>query len=130
MIEDQPPPLATNRTPAWELVIADAHRRLPRPFMEAAELSAVRALIADMHERDRVGRQRYGVPLTADNGRKHLVDAYQEGLDFAVYLRAELDERGYPSIRPTGALAEILTLYDDHLKALVRLRAVLTLTEA
>lgn len=46
-----------------------------------------------MKERDRVGRERYGVPLQAGNGRKALVDAYQEALDQVVYLRQEIEER-------------------------------------
>lgn len=31
--------------------------------------------------------------VIADNGRDHLVDAYQEALDLAVYLRAEIEKR-------------------------------------
>ena len=47
-----------------------------------------------MYERDRVGRARYGMPLRAGNGRDALVDAYQEALDLAVYLRQAVEERG------------------------------------
>ncbi len=50
-------------------------------------------VIADMHERDGVGRGRYGVPLQAHNGRDALKDAYAEVLDLAVYLRQVLYER-------------------------------------
>lgn len=50
-------------------------------------------VIADMQARDRAGRKRYGTPLQANNGRKALVDAYQEVLDLAVYLRQEIEER-------------------------------------
>lgn len=50
-------------------------------------------VIADMHERDHVGRQRYGTPLQANNGRDALVDAYQEALDLVVYLRQAIEER-------------------------------------
>lgn len=39
------------------------------------------------------GRQKYGTPLTADNGRDPLVDAYQEALDLVVYLRQAIEER-------------------------------------
>jgi len=44
-------------------------------------------VIADMLERDHVGRQRHGTPLQANNGRDALIDAYQEALDLVVYLR-------------------------------------------
>lgn len=66
---EQPTPLTNNNTPVWELVIAD------------------------MKERDHVGRQRYGTPLQASNGRDALLDAYQEALDLAVYLRQAIEER-------------------------------------
>lgn len=69
MIQDQPPPIQNNSTPVWDLVIQD------------------------MQERDHVGRQRYGTPLQAHNGRDALVDAYQEALDLAVYLRQLIEER-------------------------------------
>lgn len=41
----------------------------------------------------RLGIERYGTPVQAGNGRKALVDAYQEALDLAVYLRQEIEER-------------------------------------
>lgn len=68
-INDQPAPQSNTSTLIWELVIAD------------------------MRERDHVGRQRYGTPLQANNGRDALVDAYQECLDLAVYLRQAIEER-------------------------------------
>ena len=67
-IVDQPPPSGDGQ-PVWELVIDD------------------------MRERDNLGRQRYNTPLRAWNGRDALVDAYQEVLDLAVYMRQELEER-------------------------------------
>lgn len=66
-IEDQPPPKAGG-VPVWPLVIQD------------------------MRDRDQVGRQRYGTPLQASNGRDALVDAYQEALDLAVYMRQRIEE--------------------------------------
>lgn len=65
----EPLPITSDRRPIWELVIED------------------------MEERDRVGRQKYGTPLQAFNGRDPLVDAYQEVLDLAVYLRQAIEER-------------------------------------
>lgn len=68
-VHDQPPPIPNERRPIWELVMED------------------------MRERDLVGRARYGTPLQAHNGRDALVDAYQEALDLAVYLKQAIAER-------------------------------------
>lgn len=67
--EPQPQPSKNANVPIWDLVIAD------------------------MRERDAVGRERYGTPLQAHNGRDALVDAYQEALDLVVYLRQCIEER-------------------------------------
>jgi CDP-6-deoxy-D-xylo-4-hexulose-3-dehydrase len=50
------------------------------------------AVIGDMRNRDEVGRKKYGVPLQWDNGRNSLQDAYEEALDLAVYLKAEIEK--------------------------------------
>lgn len=68
-IEDQPPPVPNTGVAVWQLVMAD------------------------MLERDKVGRARYGTPLQTHNGRDMLVDAYQEALDLVVYLRGAIEER-------------------------------------
>ena len=65
----EPDPIKTNERPVWELVIED------------------------MMQRDNEGRKKYGTPLQASNGRDALVDAYQEVLDLAVYLRQEIERR-------------------------------------
>ena len=66
---EQPAPLANSKPAVWDLVVAD------------------------MRERDAEGRRKYGVPLQPGNGRDPLVDAYQEALDLAVYLRQAIAER-------------------------------------
>lgn len=68
-IKDQPTPEKNKSTPVWDLVIKD------------------------MQERDKLGRERYGTPLQAGNGRDALVDAYEEELDKTVYLKQFLMER-------------------------------------
>jgi hypothetical protein len=96
IIEDQPPPVKTDRRPAWDLVLDFVQGRrdlLAKTPGHEVDVELIDSIIVDMRERDRIGRERYGVPLTAGNGRDHLVDAYQEALDMLVYLRAELDER-------------------------------------
>jgi len=69
-VADQPAPVGGEGRPIWELVIED------------------------MKERDQLGRERYGTPLRARNGRVALVDLYHELLDAVVYCRQELAERG------------------------------------
>jgi|ERR1041385_7424814 len=115
---EQPAPKATDRTPAWDLV---------RGYLKACyEGRAVDALDRDMAERDRIGRERYGVPLTAGNGRDSLIDAYQECLDAVVYFRAWLDER---NIDPDDFEREltsreklVLAVFKDHVELLIDMK--------
>ena len=74
---DQPAPITNSTVPVWDLVIAD------------------------MRERDHVGRERYGTPLQVNNGRDALIDAYQEALDLVVYLRQAIEERKHAAIPTT-----------------------------
>lgn len=50
-------------------------------------------VIKDMKERDNGGYLKYGTRLKTFNGRDALIDAYQEALDLAVYLRQAIEER-------------------------------------
>ena len=50
-------------------------------------------VVEDMNARDKMGEKKYGVRHQSDNGRNHLQDAYEEVLDLAVYLKAELMKR-------------------------------------
>ena len=75
----EPPPVKNDGPRVWDLVVAD------------------------MRERDRIGTEKYGTPLQAFNGRRPLVDAYQEALDLVVYLRQAIEERkaqAWPAMRP------------------------------
>lgn len=66
----------------------------PQKMPEKNDNKSVWELVMDdMKSRDDFGRKKYGTPLQANNGRDPLVDAYQEILDFAVYLRQEIEER-------------------------------------
>lgn len=47
----------------------------------------------DLTSRENYGIVTYGEPLTTDNGRDALADAYQELLDLVLYLRQHLEER-------------------------------------
>lgn len=42
--------------------------------------------------RQQLGTERYGTPLQAGNGRDWLLDAFEEALDLAQYLRQGLEE--------------------------------------
>ena len=66
---NQPDPVLNDSTPIWDLVIRD------------------------MKDRDNLGRERYGVPLQANNGRDPLQDLYEELLDAAVYIKQAIVER-------------------------------------
>lgn len=81
LVPDQPPPTGTGRE-VWPFVIG-----------YATACDASRSLRAAMLERDHVGRERYGCPLTVDNGRDCRVDALQESLDLAAYMGQMLMER-------------------------------------
>lgn len=50
-------------------------------------------VINDMDTRRRAGIKKYGTPVQPFNGRDPLIDAYQEVLDTAVYLRQAIEER-------------------------------------
>ena len=67
--QEQPNPIANDKPAVWPLVVAD------------------------MQARDRLGRERYGVPLQPNNGRDALRDAYEEALDLCAYLKQALIER-------------------------------------
>jgi hypothetical protein len=79
-IVDQPPPVENDRPAIQDLVIAD------------------------IEERKRIGLERYGTLLKPHNGRKALVDLYQEILDGAQYIRQEIEERA--DFRAEGAAEE------------------------
>lgn len=68
----------------------------PEPAPIKNQFPAVWDLVyADIIERDKKGEEKYGTRLQAFNGRKTLVDAYQEALDLVVYLRQAIFEQDY-----------------------------------
>lgn len=50
-------------------------------------------VITDIINRKQEGIKRYGTPLQANNGRDALLDAYEEALDLAIYLRQVIEEQ-------------------------------------
>ena len=71
----EPPPIKNNHPAVWDLVLAD------------------------MKERDEIGKQKYNTRLQPFNGRDPLVDLYQEILDAAVYIRQVIYERDNPGAK-------------------------------
>jgi hypothetical protein len=66
---------------------------VPEPPPKPSEGDVWRAVIEDMEARRLEGIQRYGTPLQPHNGRRALVDLYQELLDACVYLKQALMEK-------------------------------------
>jgi len=52
-------------------------------------------VMQDMEERNKEGIRKYGTPLQPFNGRKGLIDLYQELLDAAVYCRQLIYEEDF-----------------------------------
>jgi hypothetical protein len=69
----------------------EATKYEPAPKPGAGDVWA--EVLIDMEERREMGIEKYGTPLQTQNGRRNLVDAYQEALDLCVYLKAEILER-------------------------------------
>jgi hypothetical protein len=65
-------------------------------FRDAAVIEAV---ARDFEERIRLGIERYGHPLQTNNGRDAALDAYQELLDAAHYLKQLDVETRSPKIK-------------------------------
>ncbi|UXE03823.1 hypothetical protein SEA_OBLADI_100 [Gordonia phage ObLaDi] len=79
--------------------IDDAHRAAqaaagivaqPDPIHTNAP-SAHDLVVADIQARKAMGLAKYGTILQFNNGRNHLLDAYEEVLDTAAYLRNQIE---------------------------------------
>ena len=70
-----------------------ANHSRPEPPPIANDNPSIHDLVvADIEDRKQFGLEKYGTTLQAGNGRRSLVDAYQEILDLAVYLRQHIEE--------------------------------------
>lgn len=78
-------PVSTEETQA-----AATQQPMPTP-REGGDVQAL--VVADIQERRAAGIAKYGTPLQTHNGRDAIVDAYQEALDLACYLRQFMAER-------------------------------------
>lgn len=55
-------------------------------------------VVADLQKRIAKGSKEYGEPLTTNNGRDALWDAYEEALDLCLYLRQAIEELRQESV--------------------------------
>ena len=70
-----------------------ATRSQPAPQRNERSREVVPLVAEDLRLRVEMGNLSYGQPLLSHDGRDSLVDAYQEALDLALYLRKMLLER-------------------------------------
>lgn len=69
---------------------ADVHE--PTPTETPQSRPVLDEVVADLKARSETGRIKYGTLLKTHNGRNALMDAYQEALDLAMYLKQRLME--------------------------------------
>ena len=130
-------PQASDRRPTWEIVIAyvEQLQRDSTYISLGVGESVLPLVIVDMHARDAVGLQRYGIPLTSGDGRDHLIEAYEEMLDASVYLTNELHghgvelttqitEEAFPDRDQRWYLHDVQQLCTTQIRALIHLRAI------
>jgi len=65
----------------------------PQPAPEPGKLVVLPLVLNDLKARAVSGCIKYGTMLQSHNGRDALMDAYQEALDLAMYLRQAIAER-------------------------------------
>jgi hypothetical protein len=66
------------------------------PMPKGGTTDILPLVIGDLQTRDQAGTKKYGTTLQTNNGRDPLIDAYQECLDMAMYLRQAIEERAKP----------------------------------
>lgn len=74
-------------------------------------------VIEDIHARLQVGIERYGQGLKSFNGRKTLLDAYEESLDQTVYLRSLLAMQEANRERLIEVVLPVLERLESHVSA-------------
>lgn len=87
----EPAPIPNAGQSVWPLVIADIRRKLPLALPKSYQ-NVLELLAADCIERGTVGTAKHKTPLCVGDGRRGLIDAYQESLDLVVYLKKSYEE--------------------------------------
>lgn len=67
----------------------------------------------DLRKRKEFGLKKYGTPLQAWNGRDALLDAYDEILDLAVYIKQCIEERKKTHPYTDTKIHEMLEAYHE-----------------
>lgn len=65
----------------------DASQHEPDPVNATQSQRVLDLVVEDLEARAEAGKQKYGTYLMTHNGRRALIDAYQEALDLVMYLR-------------------------------------------
>ena len=65
----------------------------PQPTPLPGSTEVLPLVISDLEARAVMGEKKYGTRLMVENGRDHLEDAWQEWLDYGMYLRAALEQQ-------------------------------------
>lgn len=85
--------------------MSDDFATTPEPTPTGGSGPSIHDLVVqDVLARKAFGLAKYGVLLRVGDGRRHLVDAYQEALDLAVYLRQELARQGIDPRQARGTV--------------------------
>jgi|GEM_PF-1869872 len=88
------PELMTDKYKFDPFVSAEDAATAKQPAPKGSGSPILGMVLADLTNRALEGKEKYGEPLLAHNGRNPLWDAYQEALDLAMYLRQAIEELG------------------------------------
>lgn len=81
-VQQEPEPIPNDTEPIAQLMIYDLEQ-LGSQYLD---------LIPEIQARYELGLSNYGVPLQVNNGRDAIVDAFQEAIDLALYLKQCVEE--------------------------------------
>ena len=84
--------------------LASDNTKQPPPV--AGKQDVTYLVIRDLSERAVIGQKKYGTRLMTHNGRRGLVDAYQEALDLCLYLKQVILEQNHQDNEQDNAPAD------------------------
>jgi hypothetical protein len=89
---EQPNPTVIGKAIDKLIAHVESHNT-PEPLPSKGKQNVTEEVIKDLQERSAAGKEKYGTPLQTFNGRKPLIDLYQELLDAVQYLKQHLLEQ-------------------------------------
>lgn len=94
----------------------------PQADPQEGTVSITDAVVQDLQDRRQMGMAKYGTELKAGNGRRPMVDLYQELLDAALYAKQVLIEQETEFIQSPDTLTVVSNLRGQVavLKSMVR----------